>query len=170
MMMLLSVIGWFLFGLAIAGGLVLNFVGLFGNWVILAAMGSVWIFTGFRHFEWWGMAGLLGLALLGEGLEMAAASYGAGRFGGSRGAMVAALVGCLVGAVVGTPWFPLVGTLAGACLGAFVAAATYEYLIERRQPDAALRVGVGAAVGKAAGIVAKSLVGIAMLLVAALTY
>jgi len=170
MMMMLSVIGWFLFGLAIAGGLVLNFVGLFGNWVIFGAMASAWVFTGFRHFGLWAIAGLLVLALLGEGLEMAAASYGAGRFGGSRGAMTAAFVGCLIGAVVGTPWFPLVGTLAGACLGAFAAAAAYEYFIERRQPDAAIRVGTGAAIGKVAGIVAKSLVGIAMLFAAALTY
>lgn len=170
MMMALSVVGWFLFGLAIVGGLALNFIGLFGNWVILGAIAAVWVFTGKEHFGLWAMAGLFVLALLGEVIELAAASYGAGRFGGSRGAMIAALVGCLIGAVVGTPWFPIVGTLAGACLGAFAAAAAYEYLIERRQPDAAIRVGAGAAIGKVLGMVAKILVGIAMLFAAAMTY
>ena len=168
--MILNMMGWFLFGLAIAGGLVLNFAGLFGNWVIFGAMLGAWVFTRFRHFGLWSLAGLLALALLGEALELAAASYGAGRFGGSRGAKIAAVAGCILGAIVGTPWFPVVGTLLGACLGAFAAAGGYEYFVERRQPYAAFRVGAGAATGKVAGMIAKILVGILMLFVAAMTY
>lgn len=170
MMTVLSVIGWFFFGLAIAGGLVLNFTGFFGNWVILGAMAAAWVFTRFNHFGLGAMAGLLVLALLGEGIELAAASYGAGRLGGSRGAMMAALAGCLAGAVVGTPVFPIVGTVAGACLGGFLAAVAYEFLIERRKPYAAFRVGAGAAMGKVAGMAAKIIVGFIMLFVAAVTY
>jgi len=170
MMTVLSFIGWFLFGLAIAGGLVLDFVGLFGNWLIFGAMLSAWLFTGFKHFSILAILGLFVLAVVGELVEMAAASYGAGRFGGTRGAKVAAFVGCLIGAVAGTPWLPIIGTLAGACVGAFAAASAYEYFVEGRKPQIAFRVGTGAAIGKVAGIVAKVLVGIAMLFAAAITY
>ncbi|MBI5094416.1 MAG: DUF456 domain-containing protein [Candidatus Hydrogenedentes bacterium] len=169
---LLAILGWTAFGLAIAAGLVLDFVGLFGNWIILSAMAGLWAATGFVHFGWWGLGGMLLLAVLGEIIEMVAAGYGASKFGGGKGAMVAAFVGCLVGAIVLTPLIPvpLVGTMIGACLGAFVGAALYEYIVMEKKTQAALWTGVGAALGKVAGVFAKVFVGVAMLVVAVLTY
>jgi len=166
----LAILGWGLFGLAILIGLALDVVGLFGNWVIFGAVGIVWAATGFEHFGVWPLAVLAGLAVLGEVLETAAAGYGAARFGGNRRAAVAACVGCVLGAIAGTLWFPVVGTLAGACLGAFAGAVAHEYLNEQKETRQALWTGLGAALGKVAGLFAKVLVGLVMLLVAALTY
>ena len=170
MSMVLSILGWSVFGLAILAGLALDLVGLFGNWVILAAVGGAWALTGFEHFGGWTLLGLAALAALGEALEMASAGYGAAKFGGGKGTVAAAIAGCLLGAVAGTPWLPVIGTLAGACLGAFIGAASYEYLSLQRQAHTALWTGLGAALGKVAGIFAKVFVGIVMLCVAALAF
>ncbi len=172
MMTALVIVGWILFGLAIFAGLVLDVLGLFGNWIILGAMVAAWAISGFTYFGWVGIAGMAGLAILGEALEMAAAGYGAKKFGGSKGSMVAALVGCLLGGVAFTPLIPvpLVGTLIGACIGSFVGAALYEYIQMERGAGQALWTGIGAALGKVAGLFAKLAMGLAMLAVAAFTF
>lgn len=167
---ILAITGWSLFGLAIAVGLLLDLVGLFGNWIILGAVAGAWLATGFDHFGILGVALVLACALAGEFLEFILAGYGARKFGGSKGAMVAALVGCLLGAVVGTPWFPIIGTVLGACVGAFAGAAIYEYLQQEKSAGAALRTGFGAALGKIGGLFAKFLCGLVSLALAALTY
>lgn len=166
----LAILGWSAFGLAVLVGLALDVVGLFGNWIILGVVIIAWVLTGFTHFGWIGIGAMLVLAILGEVLETAAAGYGASKFGGSKGSIVAALVGCLGGAVLGTPVFPIVGTLAGACLGAFAAAALYEFIKHEKEAGEAMWTGLGAALGKVAGLFAKLLMGFAMLLAAALTY
>jgi len=168
--LVLTVIGWICFALAVLVGLALNLVGLFGNWVILAALVVLWMVTGFEHFGPWSLASFTGLALLGEAAEAVAAACGARTFGAGKGAMAAAVVGCVVGAVVGAPWFPVVGMLAGACLGAFGGAVAYQYLVKEKQTHEALRTGLGAAMGMVAGLFAKLLIGLVMLFVAALTY
>jgi uncharacterized protein len=167
---LLMIAGWTAYGLAVLVSLVLDAVGLFGNWILLGATVIAWILTGFQHFGPWGLAIMAALAVLGEVLEVALAGYGARRFGGSKGSMVAALVGCLAGAVFGTPLFPIIGTLIGACLGAFLAAALYEYLQQDKEVRAALWTGLGAALGKVGGLLAKLICGLGMLLAAALTF
>lgn len=166
----LTILGWIGFVLAVLAGLMLDLVGLFGNWVILIALVALWACTGFVHFGGFALAAFVGLAVLGEALEAIAAGYGASKFGGGKGAIFAALVGCLAGAVVGTPWFPVVGTLIGACVGAFAAATGYEYLVMQKDARAAAWTGLGAALGKVGGMFAKLIVGVTMLVVAALTY
>jgi len=170
MTLFLTILGWTLFAAAIIVGLALNLVGLFGNWIILVAVTIAWLVTGFEHFGPVALAIMLGLAILGELLEGAAAGFGASRFGGSKGSMFAAIIGCLLGAVAGTPLFPVVGTLAGACVGAFAGAALHEYLNMRRTVREAVWTGTGAAAGKIAGLIAKTLVGVVMLIVALVTY
>ena len=162
--------GWGLFGLAIVVGLGLDLVGLFGNWIILAAVALAWVASGFDHFGIVGLGFMAGFAVLGEILETALAGYGARKFGGSKGSMVAALVGCLVGAVVGSPILFIVGTLIGACFGAFAGAALYEYIKLEKKPGEAMWTGLGAALGKVGGVFAKLFCGMAMLVIAALTY
>ncbi len=168
----LAVLGWSVFGIAILVGLALDLLGLFGNWIILAAMVVAWIATGFVHFGWLGIGLMLALAILGEVLETIAAGYGAKRFGGSKGSMLAALAGCLGGAILFTPLIPvpLVGTLIGACIGAFLGAALWEYVRHEKKPGEALWTGLGAAIGKVAGLFVKTLAGFGMLVVGALTY
>ncbi len=170
MTVFLTIIGWICFALAILVGLALDLVGLFGNWVILGALVVLWVVTGFEHFGPWSLAIIAGLAGLGEVIEALAAGYGAKKFGAQKGAMVAAVVGCLVGSIIGTPLLPVIGTLAGACLGAFIGAAAYQYIVMEKRADAALWTGLGATLGKVAGLFAKLLIGFAILLIAALTY
>jgi len=166
----IGVLGWTCFGLAIVVGLALDLLGLFGNWIILAAIGLAWLATGFEHFGGMTLPILLGLAVLGEILEALASGVGASRFGGSRGSIGAALVGCILGAMAGSPLLPVVGTLIGAIAGAFVAASLYEYLMRDRTVREAMYVGVGAALGKVGGVVMKLAAGIAMLVVAVLNF
>lgn len=165
-----AIVGWTTFGLLLIVGLILDLVGLFGNWIILAAIGGLWVLTGFTHFGWVALLIMLGIAVIGEVLETAASGYGASKFGGGRGSIVAAVVGCLGGAVVGTPIFPIIGTLIGACIGAFAAATLYEFIQRERTVQEAAWTGLGAALGKVAGLFAKSFCGIGMLVVAAVTY
>lgn len=166
MSLALSIVGWTLFGLAILVGLALDLIGLFGNWIILAAFALAFVASGFEYFSWAILAVLLVLAILGEVAETAAAGYGAAKFGGSKGAAVAAIVGTIAGAIIGTPWFPLIGTIIGAALGAFLAAGLYEYIKHGKTFDDSSRVGIGAAFGKVLGLFAKTFVGFAMLLAA----
>lgn len=166
----LTIAAWTLLGLSVLLGMLLNLVGLFGNWVMLIGAAAFWGMTGLEHFGLWGLAGMLAFAVLGEILETALAGYGASRFGGSKGSIVAALIGCLVGSVVGTPLFPILGTLVGACVGAFAFAAAYEFIQFRQGVGQATWVGVGAAVGKVGGLLAKFACGLAILGVGAVTY
>lgn len=168
----LAVLGWTAFGLAVLAGLALDLLGLFGNWIILAAVATAAAVSGFDHFGGWTLPILIGLAAMGELLEAAAAGAGVARYGGGKGAMLSAIVGTLVGAAVGTPLIPIpiLGTILGACAGAFAFAGLYEALVSRRRLQDAARAGYGAALGKIAGMFAKTLVGFAMLFVAFLSY
>lgn len=162
----LAITGWTLFTLVILVGLALNAVGLFGNWLILLAIIVAWLLTDFVHFGPWILLIMFLLCILGEILETALAGYGARRFGGSKGAMVAALVGCIVGAILGSPVFPILGTLAGGAAGAFVAASIYEFIRHKKAFKEALWTGFGAGMGKMGGIVAKFTCGIGILVLA----
>jgi len=170
MSVVLAIVGWTFFALGIVAGLLLDLVGLFGNWVILGTAVAAWFCTGFHHFGIWTLLSITVLALLGEALEMIAAGYGAAKFGGGKGAMFASFVGCIAGAIVGTPWFPIVGTLLGACAGAFAGAAIYELLIVKKSAGDSIQTGIGAALGRIGGVVAKLVIGFAMLGVLALGY
>jgi uncharacterized protein YqgC (DUF456 family) len=170
MSLFLAIVGWTLFALCIVVGLALDLLGLFGNWIILAAVALAWLITGFDHFGPLALVIMLGLATLGELLEGGAAGFGASRFGGSKGSIVAAIIGCILGAMAGTGIFPVIGTLAGACVGAFLGAALHEYINMERTVRQSAWTGAGAAFGKVLGLLAKTLMGFAMLIVAALSY
>ena len=170
MSLALAILGWTVFGLVILAALVLDLLGLFGNWIILGAVGVAAAISSFDHFGGYTLVVLLVLAVLGEVLEALAAGVGAARYGGGKGAIAAALVGTLVGAIFGTALFPILGTIAGACVGAFFFATLYEFLVSNRGLDSATRIGFGAALGKIGGLFAKTFVGFAMLLVAFLNF
>lgn len=168
----LVALGWIAFALAIILGLFLDLLGLFGNWLILTAIAAAWWLTGGEHFgPWWVLLVLGAVALFGEVLETAVAGYGAKKFGGSKGAMVAALVGCIAGMVLGAAIpIPIIGSLIGACIGAFVFAAGYDYIQHEKDAYSAAWIGVGAAVGKIGGLFAKLFCGIGMLIIAAFAW
>lgn len=166
----LAIAGWALFGVAVVVGLILDLMGLFGNWIILGAVALAGLATDWAHFGGWTLPILLGLAVAGEVGEFLAAGAGAAKFGGSKGSITAAVVGCILGAIAGSPILPIIGTIIGACVGAFVAAAAYEFLMIERTMSQAAYTGVGAALGKVAGIFLKAFFGVAMVIVAFLNF
>jgi uncharacterized protein YqgC (DUF456 family) len=166
----LAVIGWICYALALVAGLLLDFVGLFGNWLILGATAVAWLATGREHFSLWGLGVMLLFAILGEALEAVFAAFGARRFGGTRGTGVSAIIGAFAGAIFGSPLMPVVGTLIGACAGAFVAALLYELLRMRKQLGQAAWTGLGAAIGRILGVFGKLFAGVMMLVAAALSF
>ncbi len=166
----LEVLGWIAFAVVVLAGIALNMLGLFGNWLILLAIGVFAAVTGFDHFGGWTLPILLVLTAAGEVIETVAAGAGTARYGGGKGAMVAAIIGTIVGAIVGSPFLLIIGTIIGACVGAFAFAALYEVSVSRKKLEEAARAGYGAALGKIAGMFAKTLVGFVMLFVAFLNY
>lgn len=180
----LAVLGWTGFAVAVILGLGLNLLGLFGNWLILLAILAAWLLTGLSHFGIWSLGLMFLMAVAGEVLEFAMAGYGARRFGGHKGAMAAALAGAIVGSIAGTPLFPVFGTVLGACAGAFVFAAVYQYIANQRPANetvpgwrarweearSAMWTGTGAAAGKIGGMLAKFLCGLVILGIAVLTW
>jgi len=152
-----------------AAWLFLVVLGLPGNWLIVASTVLV---------AWWhwddGMFGtgilvsIVVLAAIGEVFELAAAVLGSKTAGGTGRGSIGALVGGFGGAVLGTIFIPvpLLGTLAGACIGAGLGAWGLE--IQGGLPGReAVRSGVGAGVGRFFGTVFKLVVGALIWLVVA---
>ena len=137
-----------------AAGLLSIIFGLPGCWIILADAAVYAGLTGFARISWPILAILLGMALVGEGVEFLAGVYGARRWGASRPAVLGALGGAVLGAILLSPLLFLVGALLGAFLGAFIGAFLVEYL-SHRDPNRALRSGFGAFLGRIGGILAK---------------
>lgn len=148
-------------------GLLLTIIGLPGLWLMVAAVGAyAWLTVWNRYVGWPAMIVVLALAFLSEVAEFLAGAAGSAKAGGTKRGMAGALVGGLVGAIALTPFIPIpvVGTVAGACIGSFAGAFAVEMGIHR---DTALstRVGWGAAKGRFWGIVVKLAFGVVILLV-----
>jgi uncharacterized protein YqgC (DUF456 family) len=93
------------------------------------------------------------LAVVGEIVETLSGQWGTRRFGGSRKAAWGALLGGFAGLFVGTP-IPVLGSLVMSFVGTFVGAIAGE-MWERGGVAPELRVGMGALVGRAAGVALK---------------
>ena len=148
--------------------LFLTLLGLPGNWLMVGwAVVVAWIFWDVRMIGGWTLIGLLGLAVLGELLEFVAGVFGARTAGGSAGGAFGALVGGIIGAIAGTFVIPVpaLGSLLGACGGAFCGALALE-LAGGRELEPAVRSGMGAGIGRFFGTVAKVIVGIGIWVVA----
>jgi uncharacterized protein YqgC (DUF456 family) len=149
--------------------LFLQIVGLPGNWLmVLAATVFAYALPEFHVFSLGVLIAIVVLALIGEVLEFLTGAVGARKAGASRSAAAAAIFGAVVGGLVGTFALPIpvVGSLVGACGGAFVGAMGTELMLGRAWADS-LRSGQGAAVGRLWGTVAKFMVGAAIWLVIA---
>lgn len=146
--------------LAVCGlaGLLLIPFGLPGLWVMAGGFLAYGGLTEFRSVSVAMIAGVVGLAFLGEIVESWLGFRFARRYGGSSRAGWGALAGGLVGAVVGVP-VPVVGSVIGAFVGSFVGAALFEYSLSRRA-DVAVGAGWGAVVGRAAAAAAKIALGL----------
>src|SRR4051795_4785925 len=174
---------WFTTLFSVPGNwLIAGFAALFAWLVPAHETGGVGGVTVFFFFLLAGVGGgigwitvfvLLGLAVLGEVIELAASAAGAAKQGASkRGialSMVGAVVGSILGLMVGLP-IPILGSFIMAVLGAAAGAFAGAYLGEAwkgRGHEERIAVGRGAFTGRIWGTVGKLAVGAVMLVVVA---
>jgi uncharacterized protein YqgC (DUF456 family) len=139
----------------------LVYLGLGGNFVLIALALIHALVTGFDPIGWRLLVLLLVLALVGEGLEFLIGTFYVARKGASGIAVGAAFVGGLTGAVLGAPIVPIAGAILGSFLGAFAGAILGEYW-RRRRLEPSLRIGGHAFLGKLAAILVKHALGLVM--------
>ncbi len=159
--MALSIIGYILLCLAMFAGLLITPLGLPGNWLIVGCGAAYGFATDWANFGWLFLVLLVAAALAGEVIEAISAAVGAKKYGASGGAMVAAIIGSIVGLAIGSAIVPILGTIVGGFAGAFLGAFLYEYS-RHNDRQQALRVGLGAFLGRTAAVVAKESIGVIM--------
>ncbi|MGM0453256.1 MAG: DUF456 family protein [Thermodesulfobacteriota bacterium] len=142
-------------------GLVLTPLGMPGNFVILAGALVYDLIVWDMAIGVWRLVVLLGLAVVGEVLEYILSMAAARKRGASNKALFGAIVGGIVGAVIGTP-VPVVGSIIGLFLGVFLGAFLLE-LVARGDAGQAYHAAVGAFYGRVGAIVAKTMVGVAII-------
>lgn len=123
--------------------------------VLVGAVLASWI----RGFDVVGITPLvwiLVLAVLAQVVDFVAGAWGARLGGAGR----AGFWGGIVGSLIGLFWFPPLGFLVGALLGAVVAE-----VAAGKQLAEAWRAGVGAFIGTIGGVAAKVLILVAMAIV-----
>ncbi len=154
-------IGYVVLLVLIVVGLLVNILGLPGLWlIVLGVVGYAWM-TEFAFIGWWTIGIIIALGLSAELIEFAAGAAGSAKAGGSKRGMAGAVVGGIVGGVVGTPWLPVIGTIIGSVIGCALGAYLIEWTIGKTHTQS-IAIGVGAAKGKAIGLAAKSVFGVAM--------
>ena len=105
--------------------LLLNIFGLPANWVLLGLV-ALWkvVHPGATSMDMWFWIMMVGIAVVGEALEMGMQILKAKRYGSSSSGTFAGMVGAIAGAILLAPLFfgigALVGALVGAWLGCFV--------------------------------------------------
>jgi uncharacterized protein YqgC (DUF456 family) len=137
----------------------LVYLGLSGNFVLVALALIHAIVTGFHPIGWQLLILLLGIALVGEGLEFLIGTFYVAKKGASKVGVGGAFVGGLVGAALGAPLVPIAGAVLGSFVGAFLGAILGEYWRQRRL-EPSLRIGGHAFLGKLAAILVKHALGL----------
>jgi uncharacterized protein len=134
--------------------------GLPGMWllVLLPVLLKWWQPDQFM-VSWTVLGMAMGLAVLGEVLDLVLGAAGSRRTGGTTRGAVLALAGSIIGGLMGIA-LPvlLVGPLLGACLGAF-AGALLGNLWAGRKLFQSLAAGRGAAIGQFWGTILKLAIG-----------
>src|SRR6185436_7230467 len=158
----LHVIGIMLLAFGCMAGIAALIFGLPGTFVILfVALVYAWA-TGFVAIQWSTLAWLLGLAVVGEVLELGL-SAGAGGTRPSLRVALGAIVGGILGAIVGAPVLFGLGALPGALLGAFVGAAA-AVASEGGATGEAIKAGLTAMRGRFFGFVLKTSIAVVMVI------
>ncbi len=155
---LLGALGRILFLILEASLLLLNAVGLPGNWLLLGLALAYAAFTHFARLGWRALVAMAALALVAEGLEAATGVAYTAKHGATRWGTLGAFLGGLAGAVLAAGLVPPLGSVLGAFAGTFAGAFLLQYLGGRRR-DAALRAGRAAFVGRLVASAVKTLFG-----------
>lgn len=134
-------------------GCVLPYPGhafILGGCVLFSAMQG-------QYPAWYVWVLLTMLGIVGFFADNICALWGAKQFGGGR----AAIWGTIIGVILGTLLFPPFGLIPGAFIGAFVG----ELILARNSLKGSAHAGFGAVLGYFAGVMAKLLLGLAIVAV-----
>ncbi len=147
--------------------LLLNIFGLPANWVLLGLV-ALWkvVHPAAASMDVWFWIMMVGMALVGEALEMGMQILKAKRYGSSSSGTFAGMIGAIAGAILLAPLFFGIGALIGALAGAWTGCFIVERLKGRPLREA-LDAAFGAMMGRFLGTVCKCGVGGAMLALAA---
>jgi uncharacterized protein YqgC (DUF456 family) len=144
-------------------------VGLPGTWLLLGLVLLIELIDGWWlvgepavTFAWWLLIACLGLAVVGEVLELVAGALGAKRGGASRRGMVFAAVGGIVGGIAGAPFGLVLGAFAGAVIGTFAGAVVGELGNPNTALGDTLRPATAASIGRILGTLVKLPIAIAV--------
>lgn len=146
-------------------GIFLTVLGLPGTVLIVFDVMAYALATGFAQIGFKVILILVAMAIVAELLDFLLGMASAVRFGSSRGGMWAALIGSLAGAIILTPFFLGLGTLIGIFLGGGVAVFAAE-MLQRRKLKPSFRAGLGAMLGRMAGVAVKGLLSVTMAAIA----
>jgi uncharacterized protein YqgC (DUF456 family) len=132
-------------------GTVLPFIP--GTTIILAAAVGHRLLVGpAAGMSWWGIAGLVALALLSYGLEFASGYFGAKYFGATKWGVAGAILGGIIGIFTGFVTLlvlPIAGAIAGELFGG-------------KRLVSAGKAGWGTLLGNLAGMIGKIAIGVVM--------
>lgn len=147
--------------------LVLNVFGLPANWIMLGLI-ALWkaLHPGADNLDVWFWVMMIGLALVGEALELGMQIIKAKRYGSSSSGTFAGMIGAIAGAILLAPLFFGLGALIGALIGAWIGCFFMEVAKSRPVKEAA-DAAFGAMVGRFLGTVCKCGIGGVMLAVTA---
>jgi uncharacterized protein YqgC (DUF456 family) len=137
------------------------YLGLGGNFIITGLALIHALVTGFDPISVTLLLWLLGLALLGEGIEFVVGTFYVAKMGASKLGIVGAFVGGLLGAGMGNTVIPVVGAVLGSFGGAFGGAVLGEYL-QRERLEPSMRVGGHAFLGRLLAILIKHAIAMVM--------
>jgi uncharacterized protein YqgC (DUF456 family) len=144
-------------------GVALTALRLPGTWLIIVIALVYGWWTQWERVGWVMMAVLIGIALVGEAVELLASVFTARKVGASRRAAWGGVIGGVLGMVfLSIPvFFPPLGTIVGALVGCFAGAAMAELTV-RGKTSASLqgvthgtKVGIFSALGFVLGTVTK---------------
>lgn len=111
--------GFFLLLLGLV--LLLNLLPLPANWIMVALV-FVWRFAnpnpGAMDMVYF--LSVIGLAALGEVIELVAQAWGAKKYGSTNSGMLGGIIGAITGAILGVPFLFGLGALFGALTGAWM--------------------------------------------------
>jgi uncharacterized protein YqgC (DUF456 family) len=150
-------------------GVLLTFLTLPGTWLVLIVGVIIQYSLGKPHiFDDRTLLACLGIAIIGEIVEIVASAAGAKRAGGGRSASILSIIGAGVGAIAGGMIVPVIGAIPGGIAGAALGAIAGQRGIARSTWSHSLRVAKGAAIGRFVATIAKAgaagLIGVILLI------
>ena len=154
-------LGFFLWSLLLVTASLFVYLGLGGNFIVIGLALIYALITGFDPIGWQLLLVLLGIALLGEGIEFLVGNFYAAKQGASKKGVIMAFVGGLAGAWLGNQIFPILGAVLGSFVGAFSGAVAGEYH-NQKQLEPSLRIGGYAFLGRLLAIFIKHALSLVM--------